>query len=382
MRSDPPPSFPILQFGTSRFLQAHADLFVSEALKQGEALGPIAVVQTTESAESRRRLAAFSDGRPYPVLVRGLANGEVVDRRVEVGSIKHSVHAGDDWPEVERLFCEARCVISNTGDRGYELDPSDAIETPTPRSFPAKLAKLLLSRHRAGAPPVTLLPCELMPNNGATLRELVSHVLAQWAAPEDARAWILTENIWANSLVDRIVSEPLSPAGAVAEPYALWAIEDQPGLITPCRHPAIVVTNDLRPYLRLKLFILNLGHTYLAELCSTKGMADSMVVREAMADPILRPALDSLYDEEILPVFSAIGLGAEAPAYRDAVVERFSNPFLDHRLGEILINHEAKKRIRFGGMIDLARWAGLRLDQPRLRRALGPSETAVAIEPG
>ena len=79
---------------------------------------------------------------------------------------------------------------------------------------------------------------------------------------------------WANSLVDRIVSEPLAPAGAVAEPYALWAIEDQPGLVTPCRHPAIVVTNDLRPYLRLKLFILNLGHTYLAEVWSTKGMAD------------------------------------------------------------------------------------------------------------
>ncbi|WP_281032621.1 hypothetical protein [Phyllobacterium salinisoli] len=30
---------PILQFGTSRFLQAHADLFVSDALARGEAPG-------------------------------------------------------------------------------------------------------------------------------------------------------------------------------------------------------------------------------------------------------------------------------------------------------------------------------------------------------
>ena len=35
--------FPILQFGASRFLQAHVDLFVSEALPRGEAMGRIAV---------------------------------------------------------------------------------------------------------------------------------------------------------------------------------------------------------------------------------------------------------------------------------------------------------------------------------------------------
>jgi tagaturonate reductase len=56
---------PILQFGTSRFLQAHVDLFVSEAAERGEALGGITVVQSTEQpgqhdahagAGSRRRL--------------------------------------------------------------------------------------------------------------------------------------------------------------------------------------------------------------------------------------------------------------------------------------------------------------------------------------
>ena len=61
-------SFPILQFGTSRFLQAHVDLFVSEALARGEAGGKIAVVQTTASPDSRRRLAFFGEGRPYRVL--------------------------------------------------------------------------------------------------------------------------------------------------------------------------------------------------------------------------------------------------------------------------------------------------------------------------
>ncbi len=51
---------PILQFGTSRFLQAHADLFIGEALERGEALGRITVVQTTGAPERAGRLAALA----------------------------------------------------------------------------------------------------------------------------------------------------------------------------------------------------------------------------------------------------------------------------------------------------------------------------------
>ena len=58
----------------------------------------------------------------------------------------------------------------------------------------------------------------------------------------------------------------------------------------------------------------------------------------------MRAKLDALYAEEVLPVFAAIGMGDEAQAYLKTVIERFSNPFLNHRLSEIFTNHEAKKR--------------------------------------
>ena len=51
---------PILQFGTSRFLQAHADLFVSDALARGQALGPITVVHSSGDAGRSHRLAALT----------------------------------------------------------------------------------------------------------------------------------------------------------------------------------------------------------------------------------------------------------------------------------------------------------------------------------
>ena len=81
-----------------------------------------------------------------------------------------------------------------------------------------------------------------------------------------SRQWLSDTVVWGNTLVDRIVSEPLEPAGAIAEPYALWAIEKQPGLKLPCSHPCVLLVDDLTPYEKLKLHILNLGHTVLADI--------------------------------------------------------------------------------------------------------------------
>ena len=375
-------TFPIIQFGTSRFLQAHVDLFVSEALGKGAAMGRIVAIQTTQSAESRKRIAAFAEGRPYVVQIKGIVGDAVIDKEVEVSAVGDGIDANENWAGVERLFNEARCMISNTADRGYETDASDAPDGETPRSFPAKLAKLLLARHRADAPSVTLFPCELTPDNGTTLRAVVLKVLDRWNVPAPARRWIGEDCIWVNSLVDRIVSEPLEPLGAVAEPYALWAIEDQPGLEAPCRHPEIVVTNDLKRYERLKLFILNLGHTWLAEIWRRRNGTPVMTVREAMADGAMRAELGDLYEKEVLPAFAGIGMEEEARAYRDTVIDRFRNPFLDHRLAEIFINHEAKKQRRFGGLIELAKASNCHVSQPRLRAALASNEGALSTPTG
>ena len=87
----------------------------------------------------------------------------------------------------------------------------------------------------------------------------------------------------------------------------------------------------------------------------------------------MRAKLDTLYEDEVLPVFAAIGMGVEADAYLKTVIERFSNPFLNHRLSEILTNHEAKKRRRFGGLIELANTNNVRVKLPRLNDSLAKS---------
>ena len=362
---------PIVQFGTSRFLQAHVDLFVSDAMGEGQDVGPITVVQTTGSAERAGSLRGF-DGSPIPIIFRGLENGRPVERTEYVRSIVCGLSAAKDWPEIERIVVEeARVIVSNTGDGGYRMPDGETIGEEIPASFPAKLTKLLAARWRTNPEPLTLFPCELIEENGKVLRDLCTGVAERSGMPDIFLTWLKDACVWANSLVDRIVSGSLEPAGAIAEPYALWAIERQPRLVVPLTHPAVTMVDDLRVPARLKLFVMNLGHTVLAERWIADRRPREETVREIVADPAMRDFLDGIYNGEILPVLVAAGL-SQAPAYRDSVIERFRNPFLDHRLADIADNHATKKERRVGGLIKLAAEVAPALKQPRLA-AIGSS---------
>lgn len=366
---------PILQFGTSRFLQAHVDLFVSEALERGEALGGITVVQTSGNAGSARRIAAFNRAEGYPVRIRGRWNGEVVDIEQRVTSVTEALQADRDWPSIlERVAGDVQVILSNTADQGYKLSESDRAglldgDVP-PASFPAKLTVLLHARFRNGAAPITILPCELVTRNGDVLRKLVVSLAQQWELDAKFLSYLESDCIWVNSLVDRIVSEPIAPIGAVAEPYALWAIERHPRMTLPCRHPAIVVTDKLEPYERLKLFLLNLGHSYLAEQWILEARPSDETVLQAMSDEVSSSRLEAVWAEEVLPVFAALCEEAMAREYVAQVRERFRNPFLAHRLSDIAQNHAEKKKRRFEPVLALAGQLGLGLPQIRLRAAL------------
>jgi tagaturonate reductase len=343
-------STPILQFGTSRFLQAHADLFIDEAMAKAEALGPITVVQTTGAPERAGRVATLAAADGYPVRLRGRADGVDVDREQRVKSVRRALSTSADWAAVEAVFVsEAAVILSNTGDTGYRI-PEDDLSGDVPKSFPGKLLALLSARFQAGGGHLTILPCELVARNGDTLKQIVLGLQVDRFPDSAFRDWLQSGVVWGNSLVDRIVSEPIDPAGAVCEPYALWAIERQPGLVIPCTHPAIKLVDDLAPYEKLKLHILNLGHTVLADIWLKDGRRADETVREILADTVVFDRLTAIYRDEVVPAFAARGLGGEAETYVATTLERFQNPYLDHRIADIAANHAEKVKRRIEGL--------------------------------
>lgn len=366
-------TIPIVQFGTSRFLQAHADLFVSEAMARGEAIGPIAVVQSSGDPTRARRVSALAKG--YDVRLRGLRDGAQVDETVRVASIAQAFSLSADRAEVSRLLAsEARIVVSNTSEAGLAPKPADrSADYDDAMSYPAKLAHLLRERFAGGGEPIQVMPTELVRNNGQTLRKLVLDAAS--AMDEAYRAWLSEEVVWVNSLVDRIVSEAIEPAGAVAEPYALWAVEERPGLLLPCRHSAIEVVSDLGPIERRKLFILNLGHTWLVSRWLARGRRGATFVRDCLADRETADELAALYAHEVLPGFVAGGEGEGTDDYIRVTMERFANPFLDHRLEDIAQNHATKLDTRLRAFLDWAQSHGDGAPKPRLAAALEGAKT-------
>ena len=340
----------ILQFGTGRLLQAHVDLFLDEAAKAGQRVGKVCVLQSSSQQAGRARAEAFNNCSGYQVRIEGFHNGEVVEELREVSIIERALVLVDSeqWQQaLELVKGPVRTIISNTADRGYELFADDHPGMRPPASFPGKLLLLLKERFTAGGSPLTILPCELITDNARLLRRIVLDLGRDWGLAEDLLSWIARDCIWANTLVDRIVSESLLPLGAVAEPYALWAIQEVPGLVPPCLHPDVRIVKDLYPFEMLKLGILNLSHTFLVDLWLRKGRPEDLtLVSEIIKHPDYAPVLQALLTEEVVPVLKQILPDEDPEAYLQTVYERFANPFLKHQLADIAQNHEEKLRRR------------------------------------
>lgn len=351
----------IIQFGTSRFLQAHADLILSEARATGQNVGTVTIVETTGSPASRARVEAFAKGQAVPIRIRGIESGQTIDEERFVDGIAGGLSARNDLDELRARFIEAKYVLSNTGDKGFEVPENARPDLEGWSGYPELLTALLRERFLVGAGPITVLPCELISSNGSALRARITE-LARIKETPGFGEW-LDSCIFVNALVDRIVSAPINPVGAVAEPYALWAIEAVDGFVPPADHQQIVLVKDLAAIERKKLFILNLGHTFLAQKWLSDGSRADLTVREAIDNDLTRDWLEGIMTSEVIPVFPQ---SDRAQAYWAGTLERFANPFLDHRLSDIATNHDAKVARRARAFIDWARTRDPGLAFPQL----------------
>ena len=335
----------ILQFGAGNFLRGFADLFAGE-------LDPPLDVIVVQSTGTERAEALNQAGGNYHVAIRGFRDGKIIDETQPVTSIKQALHAGTQWEEILKIAesPELTTIISNTTEAGLALAERDqSSELSPPHSFPAKLLSVLRHRFEAGGCCVWILPCELIESNGDRLRSLVLEQAALWQADDDLIHWLKNECQWVNSLVDRIVpgrpeQHPLleeDPLLISAEPFAFWAVETNDSTFPFAGHPAVVMSEDIQPYTLRKVRILNGAHSAL--VAKTRGTAIA-TVREAIEDPEISEWLNRVLFEEIVPTIEG---RCESPkAFAQETLDRFRNPFLNHELSAIALNHEAKWKVR------------------------------------
>jgi tagaturonate reductase len=338
----------ILQFGAGNFLRAFADVFVHEANQKGQNIGRIVVVQSTNSSRAQQLSAQNCH---YHVITQGIKNGQKIADALKVESISRALVAQQNWPQIITIAQSAdlKYVFSNVTEAGLKLESDEAMDNGAPKSFPAKLLLVLKARFEAHQLGLTILPCELVERNGDLLRDLVIEQARLWDLDEHFQNWLLQENIWCNTLVDRIVSgkpdnHPLlaqDPLLTAAEPYALWAIEAPNGLSNFIANPQVIQTDNIDPYSLRKVRILNGAHTALVIRAMPLGIH---TVREAIANPDIQTWLKRLLFEEICPVINE--RVDQAEKFASEVFDRFANPFLNHKLSDIALHQETKVQVR------------------------------------
>ncbi|MEI7684726.1 MAG: tagaturonate reductase [Planctomycetota bacterium] len=339
----------ILQFGGGRFLRSFFDRFVHDANEAGQEIGRVVVVQSTPGSR-----ASLLNARPegYPLLVRGIENGAVVDRVDRIGSVSRGLEAATQWDQVLELARapQLKFIVSNTTEAGYALTPDDRLDGNPPVSFPAKLARVLWERFQAKGSPLMILPCELFERNANRLRELVVTLAGEWKLPVEFVAWLDTDCIWLNNLVDCIVTAPppdhpmiaSEPLLNVREPFALLAVEKPAGkTVSFLQHPDIHLVDDVGPYHLRKVRMLNGTHTAMVAKFKPAGFE---TVIQVMSDPAASRWVRDLLYEEIVPTLAYRSEGVAL--FADQTWDRFRNPFLNHRLADIAAHHADKVKIR------------------------------------
>lgn len=364
-----------LQFGTGNFLRAFADYWLDVANERGTWGGKVALIQSTASGTKQ---ALNAQQGLYTALLRGSRSGAPVVTRRLVSCI-HVAYAYADAADRAALVEIAQSpqlelILSNTTEAGIAYDEAARLDG-IPGGFPAKLAQLLYARWRAGQPGVVVLACELIDDNGATLKRIVEHHARDWGLEAEFLRWLDTENAFPNTLVDRIVPgavrDPEARAALeaelgyadalldVGEDYGCWIIEGDAALAE--RLPfgragigEVQIVPDVAPYKQRKVRILNGAHTGFVPGAVLAGQA---IVRDSLAVPAIRDYLERMLQDEVIPTIPMPE--AELKAFSDAVMDRFANPFIDHRLMSIALNSTSKWRTRnLPSLLDFVRLRG------------------------
>jgi len=350
----------VVQFGTGAFLRGFADYFIDDANRRGAFGGSIVAVSSTGS--SRDAVLNEQDGL-FTLAIQGLDRGEARRRYRVISSISRALSASDDWDAVLALARDPalRVAISNTTEVGIAPDDTDSFDAKPPRSFPGKLTRFLHERavhfDFDVARGIIVLPCELIEDNGTTLRTIVHQLARKWRLGDRFGDWLTAAVDFRNTLVDRIVPGALPREESrriertlgyrdgmitACESYALFAIQGDEAFRARLGFgddARIVVAPDIRPYRERKVRVLNGGHTIAVPVALLAGLE---TVHEATDDVLVGQFMRRAILDEIV---SSLDVPDAEPFARD-VLQRFANPYIRHALIDITLHATTKMRVR------------------------------------
>lgn len=374
----------VVHLGVGNFFRAHQAVYLDEALAAGETGWGICGV-SLRNADTRDALAP-QDGL-YTVVARDAAatKGRII------GALRELLVAPES-PEavIGRLADPAtRWVTLTITEKGYghrggrELDPThpeiahDLANPGRPRSAVGLLHRAAAQRRDRGLSGLTVLSCDNLSGNGRLLQRLLTDF--DRASGGGLAGWIDDHLAFPDTMVDRIVPRTTEEDRRLAiqvtgrddrwpivtEPFRQWVIENRfHGPRPELERSGVQIVDDVEPWERMKLRLLNAAHSTIAWLGMPAGLA---TVDAAVAHPTIHRLVDRLWRDEVIPTLPP-DIAAAAPDYCRALMARFANPGLAHRTAQIAMDGSQKLPLRILPSLRARRHA--RLPAPALTLAV------------
>lgn len=367
----------ILQFGEGNFLRAFVDWQIDKANEAGIMNHGVAIVQPIDKG-----MAGMLEAQDclYHVYLEGVKEKKPVKDIRLVKCVQCAINPYEEYEAYEKIFLspELEATVSNTTEAGIRYEEGDDLWALPPKSYPAKMTALLYKRfkHFEGDPTkgLCIICCELIENNGSTLREYVLRHAEYNKLGEDFIEWVEKYCHFCDTLVDRIV--PGFPRENIAEIkeelgfddnlvvkaefYHLWAIggpgyeEVQRRLPLDKAGLHVIFMPTIKQFRDKKVRILNGSHTGMVPIGLQIGCE---TVMDAFNNADLEAFVNTMVAEEVIPMIEEDQ--EELKAFAAGILERFYNPYIRHMLKTISLNSLSKWETRnFPTVLDNWKKAG------------------------
>jgi fructuronate reductase len=347
----------IVHIGLGAFHRAHQAWYTARVDRE-QNWGIVAF--TGRSAEAAEKLSA-QDGL-YTLITRD-SNG---DSYQIIDSIVRAEDGNDNEAFIEAITNSNTAIVTLTiTESGYAMDAEGHVDTKNPPPALQRLATALETRRRATGLGLAIISCDNMPSNGSLLKVAMNDLFA--GLGPDSVDWLNDKVSFVSTSIDRITPKTTEPdlatvlqatgwqdsSPVVTEPFSDWVLEGKFPLGRPqWERAGAKFVENIEPFENRKLWLLNGSHSLMAYLGQLRG---HQTVAEAINDSVCRSQVEAFWNEASNHLIEE---GLEIPNYREALLERFENTRIAHRLAQIAIDGATKLRVRIAPVAKLEIQAG------------------------
>ena len=353
----------VVHIGVGGFHRSHQAYYIHQLLEKYQAINWGICGVGIREADRKINDVLTSQDNLYTLITQ---HPDGVDSCEVIGSITEFILATDRTNEaIDKMAHPDTKIVSLTITEGgynfsastgeFDFENSDVqheLKHPDqPKTVFGFLTAALKIRRENNLPAFTILSCDNIQHNGDVAKKMVLTFAKKQDA--DLARWIEQEVSFPNSMVDRIT--PVTSLSAidllekkynlkdqwpvVCEPYIQWVIEDNfSNGRPPLEKLGVQFVPDVTPYEKMKIRLLNAGHSVLGIPGAVHGHP---TINACLEDEVFSTFMRKFMDKEATPVLGEIE-GINLNDYKDSLEERFANPNIKDSVSRICSESAAK----------------------------------------